>query len=283
MSFEGDIIEKRAHIITNYMNPTKNRKGLPKRLGETLTNEVKRLLVRRCGCPQVVSVGHFGRHSFRIQSGVEAFRTMDYGDEPEALAAFLFLLHKDDVVWDIGASVGLFTVHAAERVRQIVSFEPDPSTLVRLRENVTLNGLDDKVLCHGMALGAEKGTLTLATDGLSGNAPTLSDKGGGGHKNRVEVAVETIDGLIGSGEPVPTVMKIDIEGAEILALRGARNLLNGPCRPRLLFLELHPTFLPHFGSNANEVLTRISNSGYTVVSSQPRHDQQHVIAVISTN
>jgi hypothetical protein len=78
--------------------------------------------------------------------------------------------------------------------------------------------------------------------------------------------------------PRPTVIKLDIEGAEILALRGAKQLLTGPDRPRALFIEVHDTYLPGFGSSAGEVHEILREYGYTHdVYRAKRDGQTHLI------
>jgi Methyltransferase FkbM domain len=78
---------------------------------------------------------------------------------------------------------------------------------------------------------------------------------------------------------VPTVLKIDIEGAEILALRGARKLLSGLFgpKPRVVFLEVHPKFLPAFNAVVEDVYELMENCGYSRTSSRVRDDQLHEV------
>lgn len=260
------------------MNTTNKKRGMLQRLTQPLRNEFCRLRVRGLKQACVVSVHEFGDHRFHAASGTEIFRTLDYGAEPESLAALLFLLRDQDVVWDIGASVGLMTVHAAARVQHVAAFEPDPRTFDRLKQNVALNGLENRCSFHAVALGETPGTFKLATDGLDGRAPTLAEKGAE-HGHHVDVEVQTIDAVVRGGVKSPSVIKMDIEGAEILAIKGAQGLLTNKVRPRLLFLELHPVFLPRFGSSLNEVIELVRSFGYIQIGSQLRGDQMHLIAL----
>ena len=65
--------------------------------------------------------------NFEVFSSVENFRVAEYGGEKDFLDKFIGGLQVDDVVFDIGASVGLLTVHSAVTVDQgrVVAFEPD--------------------------------------------------------------------------------------------------------------------------------------------------------------
>lgn len=242
----------------------------------TAWNRFQRKLVARFGVRRALLVDRLGPYRFYCENSVEIFRSQDYGGELGSLATFLFLLQPDDVVWDVGASIGLFAVHAAALTRKVVAFEPDPATSRRLAENIELNGFAGKVHVESAALGEERGELTLYSDGLEGNAPAL--KAFGVHKKSVQVQVKTADGLVADGMAAPSVLKMDIEGAEILALRGARQLLRSPNAPRVLFIEVHPKFLPSFGSTPADVMKLIDDAGYQSLSIGHVHDQIHVVA-----
>ena len=256
-------------------------KAINRRLIRPWTNEARRVAAGNLHIPMTITADRLGEFRFRVQNSTELGRTLDYGHEMASLAAFLFLLKPEDVVWDIGASVGLFTVHCAARCMKVVAFEPDPATQGRLQENVSLNGLADKVIFEACAVGDAKGKLELATDGLDGFAPVLAKGKLGRHQSTVEVPLVTMDDRIKEGLPAPTVVKIDIEGAEILALRGGSKLLSGSARPRLMFVEMHPQFLPNFNSSSTETERLIESFGYRLLSTQQRAEQYHLIAVAS--
>jgi FkbM family methyltransferase len=218
----------------------------------------------------------FGEYKFICGNKTEYSRTVEYGGEKTPLGAFLFLLKAEDVVWDIGASVGLFTAHSAGIAKMVVAFEPDPATFGRLRQNVEINRLSDRTMTHQLALGSKKGQVILRTDGLDGNAPSVADLGRHSHSTMVQL--ETIDSLISQGLPVPSVMKIDIEGAELSALEGASKLLRSKQKPRLLFVEVHTKFLTNYHSRHDSVEKVLHQSGYNIIGTRKRDDQYHLIA-----
>ena len=76
---------------------------------------------------------------------------------------------------------------------------------------------------------------------------------------------------------VPYYMKIDIEGAEILALRGMKRLLASAEGPRTVFIEVHPEHLRFFGSSADEVMAIMGTCGYKDSYRKIRNDQIHCI------
>lgn len=212
---------------------------------------------------------------FEATNIVERQRVVGRGGEPEYIAAMLGALRPDDVLYDIGANVGLVALHAAHKCRT-VAFEPDPAFLSRLRRNLELNpGVAVDV--HPIAISDTDGTAELFTDGAGGNSPSLRHQRG--ESEMIEIRTQTLDSVVAGGTlPAPTSLKLDIEGAEILALRGAKALLTGSAPPRALFLEVHDAFLPAFGSSAEEVLTLLGDAGYDKVAYEgKRGDQRHLI------
>lgn len=265
--------DSRGSFISKALSATR------KRLIRPWANQTKRALAARLNWEQTIVVDRFGEFRFRMANRTEVFRTADFGHEPIALAALLFLLRSEDIVWDVGASVGLYAVHMAARAARVVAFEPDPTTAARLRENLEINGLAERAEINQLAIGDTPGELELATDGLSGFAPVLSTAKLGRHSRTVKVRVETIDDLITEGKPAPDVIKVDIEGAEILALKGGKRLLSAKDRPRLIFMEVHPAFLPNFDSTHEEVDKIIRDYGYLAINTQSRDAQVHLLAV----
>ncbi len=255
--------------------------NLPPSVSGSIWNRFKRQLASSFNFQQVLSVDRFGAFRFYASSPTEVFRTMDYGGEPLMLGAFLFLLKPTDIVWDIGASIGLFSVHSAAHASAVVAFEPDPATRKRCHANAILNHVDTKIRIESCALGDNIGEFELHTDGLNGNAPSLKPLRR--HSNVVKIPVKTIDSLILNGLPAPTVMKIDIEGAELIALRGASNLLTSPSAPRLIFVEVHPVFLKDYEANPNDVLGLLRSAGYYLTAVNPEHDQLLVVATKNNN
>jgi FkbM family methyltransferase len=243
-------------------------------LKSTLTRLRRRFRERHL--PEVLNLTDLDPQGVRFEATnlAERGRIVARGYEPEYLKAMLDALRKDDVLYDIGANIGLVALHAARKC-QTVAFEPDPSFFARLQRNLELNPTL-RVDVLPIAISDTDGTATLFTDGAGGNSPSLVHHG---ETNAVEVQAQRLDTLVANGEsPPPTVLKLDIEGAEILALRGAEMVLQSPTAPRTLFLELHDSFLPAFGSSSDEVLELVRKTGYGIVRYRAqRADQQHLI------
>lgn len=210
---------------------------------------------------------------FRINNSIEEFRLKAWGGEKEYVIGMMNELRIDDIFFDIGSSVGLNSILAAKRLKygQVISFEPDPENTVRLKENYSLNKLTNfKIL--PIAIGSAKDKMRLYTQGSNGFSPSLRKVNG--IESFIEVQVDSIDDLISRGEvPVPTVVKIDIEGAEFEALKGMKNLLDQANRPRLLFIEIHPDFIPSFGTSVEEIMLYLNAFKYRITENVQRDKQ----------
>lgn len=212
---------------------------------------------------------------FEVSNGVEYFRVVEHGGETEYTTAMIGNLRSDDILYDIGGNVGMVALHAASKC-PTVSFEPDPSYRRRLEVNARLNS-SRRFTIEPVAVSDSDGTVTLYTDGDDGRSPSLAQKG---ERGSTTVAARSLDSIVAEGRlPAPTVIKMDIEGAEILALRGAAKLLTGPQRPRMLFMEVHDTLLGGFGSSSDEVNELLRQYGYTEASYRVRRndDTHHLI------
>lgn len=223
--------------------------------------------------PYTTTVRNFSRPGvkFEIASTVERYRVVEHGGETHYTRRMMESLRPDDVLWDIGVCVGLVALHAA-RICKVVGFEPDPDVRKRFLCNLELNP-DLTVDIQPYAIGDTNGTATLHL----GDGTSSSLRGQRGETRTTDVQVRTIDTLIEDGVPEPTVLKLDIEGAELPALRGARRVLVSGRRPRLIFLEVHPSFLPAFGGTADDVLDIVDSAGYYPIWAAGRAGQIHMI------
>lgn len=211
--------------------------------------------------------------NFEVNNRVEEFRLTEWGREKEYTISMVKKFKEDDIVYDIGSSVGLVSVISASIVKKgkVISFEPDPENVKKLKTNYFINGLTNFEIKE-MAVGETEEKLKLFTQGSNGASPSLQQVNG--IENFIETEVNSIDHLIRQKEiPYPDVVKIDIEGAEMIALKGMSNLLSSAKRPRLIFLEIHPKFLPSFDCTTEDIFEFIEKYNYEITAKIDRHDQ----------
>lgn len=160
--------------------------------------------------------------------------------EPDLQASLPHFIKPGMTVFDIGANIGFFAVAAANlvgRTGNVVAFEPNPAVVVRLRENVELNGLADRLIIEQNAVGDFDGTaeFCFALTHLQGRFSDLPYVPQGAEST--PVPCRTIDSYVASANLVPDVIIMDVEHAEGRALRGMKSLLR-LCKP-LVFIEMH--------------------------------------------
>ena len=226
--------------------------------------------------PQVVTIRYFLLRGckFKVTGSTDASRVEEYGDEEEFTRLILDEVQPGEVFYDIGASVGLVTVHAAKKGAYVVAFEPDPSFRDRLISNIELNRIENAKVIE-WAVSDHEGSENLYTDGISGKSPNFLESR---QRNMIRVPVKSIDYALKLGElAYPSIIKIDIEGAEIQAIKGMKNLFSSEKAPRCVFMELHTDFLRAFGSSASEVENLMKSFGYYQVYEKPRRTQIHCI------
>ena len=188
-------------------------------------------------------------------------RLFAFGFCEPASRAMRSLLSPGDVVIDAGANIGLFTVLAAACVGSdghVIACEPYPATAKLLRDNVARNGFGS-VDVREVAVAEHDGTLDMHVfepgSGFSSFAP--ADTVGA---VQIQVPVTTLDGVAGEFLDRTGLVKIDVEGAELRALRGAKDLLRR-ARPDFI-IELEPEHLERQGASVAEVRELFEDAGY---------------------
>lgn len=160
------------------------------------------------------------------------------GWNPEEYGAFRASVRPGDVVIDAGANVGAYTLLFAQWVGpsgRVFAFEPAPETRASLERHLRLNGLVDRVEIVPAAIAAENGEARFAVDGHGGASHLFPVPESAGV---IEVATTSIDAFCAKRRIQPNLVKIDVEGAELEALRGARTTV--ATAPVQLFVEFHP-------------------------------------------
>jgi FkbM family methyltransferase len=144
-------------------------------------------------------------------------------------------IRKDGIVLDIGANVGYYTLMAARGVGaggRVIAFEPSPRNFSFLRKHLEINNIRNAE-CQQLALSNEVGTARFAAD-IDPVAQRMTSSG------NISVKTTTIDEFLAGANIKVDLIKIDVEGAELKVLQGARNTLQ-KMRPKV-FIETHDRF-----------------------------------------
>lgn len=176
-----------------------------------------------------------------------------------------FRVKTGEVVIDVGAHIGLYTLLSAPMASKVVAFEPDPGNFRVLRENIALNGFANVDAVPGAvsrssgwvellpAVGANRGTSSVHVPGLDSPQPRSID-------GWVAVRCDSLDAWL---EPRALTridwLKVDVEGHETEVLAGASSTL---AKARHLILEVTR-------DHADECLRMAEAAGLTLVGGEP--------------
>jgi FkbM family methyltransferase len=163
------------------------------------------------------------------------------------------------VVIDVGANVGFFSLRFARWVGsggEVISIEPEDRNYETLVAALKRQSPSGRVRALKAVAAAAAGPMFLEINQLHPADHKLSRDGTG-------VAVEAVrlDDLVqDKGVRKPSLVKIDVQGAEMLVLQGAPDILRlaGPA----LFIELHEEGLQRFGASVSAILDHLSQFGY---------------------
>lgn len=160
---------------------------------------------------------------------------------------------------DLGAHVGGYAIPIARNVPEIGIhlFEPVPATRRLLEKNAARNGVIDRLRIWPYAVGDTARTAEMSI--ADGVANRLADHGPAG-PGAVAVDVVRVDDVLFDEVPRVDVVKCDIEGAELPALRGAERILRRD-HPDLM-LEIDRRFTPRFGYQPYELVVWLAEMGY---------------------
>jgi FkbM family methyltransferase len=185
--------------------------------------------------------------------------------EPQETLLLPTLLGHGETFVDVGAHWGYFSLLAARRVGdrgRVVAIEADPRIFEILKRSLALNAWTVVVPVH-VAASDQSGELVLHGYLEAGDNWGISSVVGAQNGSSFKVPARPLDSILDDlGVATVDLLKMDIEGAELLALRGARGGL-GAGRYRRILLELHPDHLRTLGSSAAEVLRYVESFGYT--------------------
>lgn len=183
--------------------------------------------------------------------------------EPETVAIFRSCLKEGMTVIDIGANLGYFTVIAASRVGssgKVFSYEPDPRNFGLLEKNIVTNGFRNATALP-IALSDCAGIRELFF-GDNQTTHSFGDKRGTGRSE--SVVTDTLDNSLKAlGYPRIDIIKMDIEGAEPLALEGMRETIAR--NPTLIIIfEFHPKAIKRLGYYPLKFLEKFKKIGFSL-------------------
>ncbi len=206
-----------------------------------------------------------------LPEGAIAFHTWSgLRFERAELQFILRLLQPGMTFFDVGANIGLFSLAAGKKLwgqpSAIYAFEPCPSTFAILKKNLLKNELD-KVRAIRVAVSEQTGEANLYVNAALKDAlNSLEDPSHSDAEVVRRELVQTItldDFVVREHIARVDVMKVDVEGAELLVFRGGRKLLERPDAPLILY-EGYSWCTAGFHYHPVELMWQLEEFGYQV-------------------
>jgi FkbM family methyltransferase len=188
---------------------------------------------------------------------------------PDEYRAFRRVVRSGAVALDIGANAGSYALLLGQWAGaggSVFAFEPAPEPFAGLVRHVALNGLTATVHPIHAAVGRAgwEGRMVLASS--SGESRLA-----GPHEEvtTVPVALTSVDTFCRERKISPAFMKIDVEGAELAVLQGARETIRRGRGRMAIFVEMHPSIWPRMGITKEDIIAELETQGLEALSLLP--------------
>jgi len=226
--------------------------------GRTVYAAVLRACYTRTGLPWAV-------HDAVLRIDPRVRHLVPHANEPEVFRFIHQSIAPGDAVLDVGAFLGVYAILEARLAGpdgRVIAFEPTPWSAAIARRHFRYNHLGpDRLTLIEAAVSDRPGrgvlheypepyvnSLSLAVDSAAAPRATA-------------VAMVTIDEMCARTGVVPSFIRMDVQGAELHALRGAVETIRAAGRRVTLVVEMHPQCWPSFGVTPGEVRDAIEDLG----------------------
>jgi FkbM family methyltransferase len=190
---------------------------------------------------------------------------------PEEYEAFRKVVTAGSTVLDVGANLGAYSVLLAQWVGpegRVHAFEPAPGARKGLMRHLALNAMQARVDVHPEAMSAGAGTARFHAVGMQGDNRLIT----GTDADGIDVTTTSIDDFCAAHDARPAFIKLDVEGAELDVLKGARATIAAAGNALELYVEMHPHLWSAFGYTRVELESEIKYQGLTAVRLDGRPD-----------
>jgi len=206
--------------------------------------------------PFSTSTVHSRGLTFKLVSDnyITKYRARSFNDkEPELLDWLDNNLRDGDVLFDVGANVGIYSIYAALRnpKAMIYAFEPEYSNLHQLKQNIINNNLFENVIPFSLAISDQMGVSYLHIQDFTPGAALSTESSDYLTKTfdkdviwKEGVGTTTLDLISDNFGIQPNLIKIDVDGNELKILNGGRNVFANP-KMRSVIIEMIET-LPNY-------------------------------------
>ena len=230
------------------------------------------------GIPGGITVIHTEKFIFGVPS--EEWRLASYlGNggvlEPGTEEYFCSLAKRDMNIVDVGANIGVYTLHALAAGCNVYSYEPTPKVYKILKDNIGINGFEPTGRAHtyNVAVSDVDGEVEFNIFDTSGHNSMFSE---GESYDVIHVKTVCLDNHLSDLKRVH-IVKIDVEGAEALVLQGMKNII--AMNPDIkIIMEFAPSNLKRAGTEPEGLISmiRAMGLGIAVIDEDSRQIRTHV-------
>jgi FkbM family methyltransferase len=189
--------------------------------------------------------------------------------EPNVTEIFRHAIGPGDVVLDVGANIGYYTLLASKLAGpagKVYAFEPVSPVRARLENNLELNGCRNVKVIRSAAWDSVGTSVIRTPDSMDFALSSLSgskDSGGGKGAREEAVPLAPVESCVEESDYSKIrLIKIDIEGAELHALRGMEKILSTPNDRLLIIIEYKPDYLKSIGENPADFFAIFHRHGF---------------------
>ena len=190
--------------------------------------------------------------------------------DDEIITRLSSCLEENSIAFDIGANVGFYSVPIGATLQKLggklYAFEPVRSNFNRLSANISANNLEQSVFAYRLALGDEEGEIAMSMENnmnaATGNAVMVKGKVSTDYYGTYSSAQITRLDTFAEKHKIKScrLIKIDVEGAEAMFLRGGQSFLS-KARP-IIYGEFNNLLMPKYGDTFLDVADMVSSWNY---------------------
>lgn len=187
---------------------------------------------------------------------------LNFGDyETDEIQMIRRFLKKDSVIIDIGAHIGWYCLNLAKSLPEgrIIAFEPIPRTYEHLKKNIAINGVKNVEL-YNFGFSDKEEELPFYYDPKLSVAASLRNLHEDREKIMIKCVMKRMDDFIDKVTSKIDFIKCDVEGAEILVIKGGLKTISKTLP--VMFLEMLRKWSAKYGYHPNEIIKILSDIGY---------------------